>query len=113
MQENTAAECGEDVPQHTLSADEAKGMLAEALLVEIEDDGTWIWKLREEDGDWVALSERDWVEVHLAHDAEGKLVLARRQDSSCSAWLEGEQAKAFLRWALSSSPRRPPTAGHD
>lgn len=113
MQDHTTDEHNEDFEEYALTLNQAKELLTGVTFTEMED-ASWTWSRPEDEGQYVALAEWDWVEIHLTKDSEGKLVLSGHHDSTGTASLEDEAANALKSWALGSkSSRGPQMASYD
>lgn len=75
MQDHTTDEHNEDFEEYALTLNQAKELLTGVTFTEMED-ASWTWSRPEDEGQYVALAEWDWVEIHLTKDSEGKLVLS-------------------------------------
>jgi hypothetical protein len=89
----------EDFEEYTLSLDKARELLSGVPFTEMED-GSWTWARTTDVGQYVALSEGDWVAIYLT-ERDGDLVLSGHHDATGSASFEGADA-----WALKAEASR-------
>lgn len=83
----------EGYAEYDLPLERALELLAGVPSYESED-ASWIWQRPGDEGQIVAESERDWVEIHLS-ERDGDLVLSGHHDATGSASFEGDDAKAI------------------
>jgi hypothetical protein len=90
--------------EYEISLDKARELLSEVPFTEMED-ASWTWARPTDDGQYVALSEGDWVEIYLT-ESEGEIVLSGHRDATGSVSFEGDEAMALRSEALRSKGPR-------